>query len=1351
MTGHKNTPSRADSAETGIAHLPIPLTAILCQLALHDDLAKSALLDNLHQLEISPVAHRRMNPADMAEALKVLLAQGWLQEMNNRYHLAGHDNVVYRYMVTHPAVWGASPQHPGYLRLLSGLRTRRARLWHALLAGDEIALPQYLDEWMTQPGYAPQAHPAFQLLTDEAGRHTFALLNEAIQIALLASFLVDAGYRLTECSSLYRYACTFSDARSTTPPALREPLALQALWRGDHNRLDQIKGEGELPPTVTGWIALSRGQKDAALEAYRQLISQYRKATRKRKLHLPPLPSMMAALTLLANHEPAHTPTLRELAHHAIEEGFGSGWVLLQGLLHECEGKPPQGTSPEQATTPLIGMAGVWLALLRHWRSDTEDSERGQQRLEIFREQLATRGYHRLEKDIADLLHQQYRQQAPQLPHPLSALYRRRASWEYALDALSQLTAAENANTSRMAWFLTLHRYELTLEPREQKYNRDGWTKGRPLSLKRLNDAADTLPWLLAQDRQALRHIHYSSAYSFYGHNGTYTLDAEAALPALVGHPAVFWQDAPDVRIDIEPGQVTLVITEAGEHLALTLRPPGISDSCGLLWEKETPTRLVVYPVSDEHRKIAGILGRELRIPASARDRVLQSVSSIAPLLPVQANLPELTAHIPHVPPDEKLYAHLLPLGEGLRLQLRVHPLPNGTAFPPGRGGDIVNGEQNGQAIQTRRDMPAEQQRLQQVLAACPVLDASATDTTEWQLTDTQDALEVLTQLRAIDPAQLECVWPEGERLRLGGRRDMQALKLHVRRQGEWFALSGELALDDGKVLQLRQVLALLQESRGRFIRLGEQDWLALDNQLRIRLQQIALLAGDGDPLTLNTLTLPLLKTLADEAGHLDGDADWRRQLRGLEDREKHPPVVPSTLKAELRDYQQAGFCWLSRLAQWGVGACLADDMGLGKTLQALALLLERAPGGPQLVVVPTSLAGNWLNESERFAPTLRVRDYRRRREIADVGAFDVVVVSYGLLLQDAHTFAGQQWHSVVLDEAQAIKNAQTQRARAVMALKADFRLALSGTPIENHLGELWSLFRFLNPGLLGGLKPFNQRFVGPIEQGDRLAGTTLKQLLKPFILRRTKSQVLDELPPRTDILHTIPLSDEERHWYEALRQQAVERLDSTGDDIKPLQVLTEITRLRRFCCHPSLVLDNLPLAGSKLAACLDIIDELRENHHKALVFSQFVDHLTLLRTALDERGITYQYLDGSTPPTEREKRVAAFQSGEGDLFLISLKAGGTGLNLTAADYVIHLDPWWNPAVEDQASDRAHRIGQERPVTVYRLVMEDTIEEQMVALHGRKRQLAEDLLAGSDGVGRLDTQALLAVLRGSPT
>lgn len=256
-----------------------------------------------------------------------------------------------------------------------------------------------------------------------------------------------------------------------------------------------------------------------------------------------------------------------------------------------------------------------------------------------------------------------------------------------------------------------------------------------------------------------------------------------------------------------------------------------------------------------------------------------------------------------------------------------------------------------------------------------------------------------------------------------------------------------------------------------------------------------------------------------------------------------------------------------------------------------------------------------------------------------------------------------------------------------------------------------------------------------------------LKQLIKPFVLRRTKAQVLDELPPRTDVLYQIPMGEEEQYWYEALRRQAVERLEK-GIDISPLQVLTEITRLRRFCCNPSLVLEHAEPESSKLSACLDIIMELRENHHKALVFSQFVDHLTLLRSALDAQGIAYQYLDGTTPPSARKKRVDTFQGGDGDLFLISLKAGGTGLNLTAADYVIHLDPWWNPAVEDQASDRAHRMGQKRPVTVYRLVMEGTIEEQMVSLHSGKRQMAEDLLEGSDAVGRLDTAALLSVLRG---
>jgi len=419
------------------------------------------------------------------------------------------------------------------------------------------------------------------------------------------------------------------------------------------------------------------------------------------------------------------------------------------------------------------------------------------------------------------------------------------------------------------------------------------------------------------------------------------------------------------------------------------------------------------------------------------------------------------------------------------------------------------------------------------------------------------------------------------------------------------------------------------------------------------------------------------------------------------------------------------------------------------ETIGAIAPLLPIHADLPELVVAPTSVSLNWLAEARRFAPTLQLHDYRERRTLDGLGPRDLVVVSYGLLQQEAPAFAARHWSTVVLDEAQAIKNAASKRSKAVMALSADFRLVATGTPVENHLGELWNLFRFLNPGLFGSQERFNQRFAGPIERGNQLARKALKTLIQPFILRRLKSQVLDELPPRTEITCRVPLSDEEAHLYDALRQQALDNISQGGEgERQPLQVLAEITRLRRFCCHPTLVLPECGLPGSKLDAFAEIVEELLDNRHKALVFSQFVDHLAIVRAWLDARGIHYQYLDGATPAKERQARVEAFQGGDGDIFLISLKAGGSGLNLTAADYVIHLDPWWNPAVEDQASDRAHRMGQQRPVTIYRLVTENTIEERILALHAEKRALADSLLEGGEVSARLDAEALLALLRG---
>jgi SNF2 family DNA or RNA helicase len=441
-------------------------------------------------------------------------------------------------------------------------------------------------------------------------------------------------------------------------------------------------------------------------------------------------------------------------------------------------------------------------------------------------------------------------------------------------------------------------------------------------------------------------------------------------------------------------------------------------------------------------------------------------------------------------------------------------------------------------------------------------------------------------------------------------------------------------------------------------------------------------------------------------------------------------------------------------MAAWGVGACLADDMGLGKTVQALALLLSRGAQGPALVLAPTSVCFNWVRETQRFAPGLKPILFRpgdRMSTLAALGPNDVLISTYGLMLQEAAQLSEVRFATLVLDEAQAIKNPATRRARAARDLNADWRLALTGTPMENHLGELWSLFRVLTPGLLGSWEQFRDRFAAPIERNrDPVRLKALARVIRPFVLRRKKAEVAPELPARTEMKSLVTLSPAERRMYDDARLAAIAQLEGAVDDAdadKRFEVLAAITRLRQLACHPQLYDRTSQVPSSKLARFLELVDELRENGHRALVFSQFTSHLALAREALDARKIGYLYLDGQTPEAERANRVDAFQRGEAELFLISLKAGGTGLNLTAANYVLHLDPWWNPAVEDQATDRAHRIGQTQPVTVYRLVSKGTIEEAILALHDQKRDLVAGVLDGATAAARLSTEELLALIR----
>jgi SNF2 family DNA or RNA helicase len=583
------------------------------------------------------------------------------------------------------------------------------------------------------------------------------------------------------------------------------------------------------------------------------------------------------------------------------------------------------------------------------------------------------------------------------------------------------------------------------------------------------------------------------------------------------------------------------------------------------------------------------------------------------------------------------------------------------------------------------------------------------------------------------------------------------ALRVSVRQGRDWFGITGELKVEHGRI----ELAVLLDAARRqqRFVRVDHRRWAALSDELREKLRAVAdrtFTTRQG--LELSPGAAPAIAALSDAGAAIDAAAPWVQLTERLAAAAKLRPRPPATLGTTLRDYQIEGHAWLARMAAWGAGACLADDMGLGKTVQAIALLIDRARLGPALVVAPTSVCFNWVDELARFAPTLRPIVYAdaadRAACVAGLGKKDVLIASYALVVRDAERLRGRTFATLVLDEAQAIKNAQTQRAKAVRGLCADFRVAMSGTPLENHLGELWSLFAVVFPGLLGSWDQFRDRFATPIERSqDPEARAALARVIKPFLLRRTKQEVARELPARTEVVVPIALSEPERALYEDARLAAVAELANMKglrDEQRRFQVLAALTRLRLLASHPQLYDRSSPVASSKLRRLIELVSELGAEGHRALVFSQFTSHLALVREALDQAQIPTLYLDGATPAAQRRLKVQAFQAGEADVFLISLTAGGTGLNLTAADYVFHLDPWWNPAVEDQATDRAHRIGQDRPVTVYRLIARGTIEDKILAMHADKRALIAGVLEGTSAAARLTTRDLLALISSGP-
>lgn len=1228
--------------------------------------------------------------------------------------------------------------------------------------------------------------PTVRILTQPFDSEWFRTLPISFQFYLLSSVLQFGQATLSDFPELIDYLCKddeFSELTIDEQLPFKRLLLNEFIFRGRLDEAEQLllshsdsfKGTGGF-----GTILFLRGKNQEALEAFNQDTQFLQKISSEEKVAFfgpSGLFYILAQLQVMDpddyHHIASNIGTALSMFQSAIEnDAYGYLATVVNSLINKgFQGEEihlPEANRQHVLTVTFAAIAQYWLNSAVDPAIETE--------LTHFYKASQENGYSFFSLILGEILVTIHHDNSSYLEHnellrdktkivPILSILEPEEPWKRSLQALIFATAQEveaPQQTTRMVWLIDFTDKAVSISPKEQKMTPDGkWSKGRPISLSRLYQPTK-LNYLSSQDRRICAAIKKTQNPATHGLN--YAFNMDKTMLAMVGHPQLYLADNHFTPIEFVAGEPELLVEERGDNLHICFAHPITSDNIN--YYRETPTRVKIININDNHRRIAQITGKAgISVPKSASEEVLTAIGNISSYMTVHSAIAADSSsrshsNINYVDADPTIYMHLIPYGTGFRLEMFVKPFTDGGHYlKPGQGVENIMAEVNGKRLQTRRSLAVEEERAREIEEDCPILDLAVDmeqeNDREWHLYDPDDCLQALMELQEIrDKVVIE--WPEGEKLSINHKVTFDNLNLKIRTNRQnWFAMSGQLTLEEGQVIELKELLKKVKSSSGRFIEIADGQFVALTQEFKKRLDDINLFSeadnGDESEILVHPLAAIQLEKITNQAS-TEADFGWKNQVKKIREAQDFKPILPSTLQADLRVYQREGFEWLARLAHWGVGGCLADDMGLGKTLQSLAVVLKHAADGPSLVVAPTSVSTNWQSEVVKFTPTINIKLFAgkdRAKAVNELGKFDVLITTYTLLQQETELLSTVKWQVVILDEAQAIKNAATKRSQAAMALQAQFKLITTGTPIENHLGELWNLFHFINPGLLGTINSFNERFAVPIERyQDRDARLRLKKLIRPFILRRIKSQVLEELPSRTEVTLDVELSEEETYFYEALRQNAIDLLESAKEKKgRNLQILTEIMRLRQACCNPRLIDSNSSVASSKLRVFSSVVEELLASRHKALIFSQFIGHLSIIREYLDKSGISYQYLDGGTSSKQRKIRVDAFQAGEGDLFLISLKAGGLGLNLTAADYVIHMDPWWNPAIEDQASDRAHRIGQTRPVTIYRLVCKNTIEEKIVKLHQEKRDLAGSLLEGSDISAKMTSEDLLDLIR----
>jgi len=896
-------------------------------------------------------------------------------------------------------------------------------------------------------------------------------------------------------------------------------------------------------------------------------------------------------------------------------------------------------------------------------------------------------------------------------------------------------------------WQLDTTHLDLPLiQAKVQQLNAKGeWTKGRKVAVHDL-DASQYKTALTAADKSLVQVVYNHAGFGYKEVQAT-----AAVLHSLIDYPNL--EDHHGEPLSLIKGEFVIEIAKDKNDCYKLVLQPSIDDFDGdFLLTHSHGNTYQVFAVDEKQQKLQLLFDQQ---PNNLTEERLPQLNAALKTLANEHHISSQRsefAEVNNVRLGDFEFSAVIKLTQlGIDVNFYVMPYTiDGPWLEPGEGATnlVYNDDTNNNSVVIKRDLKAEKRHFKKLLKK---LNSVFIDTTH-QLNsslqqffipeDISRAIEILEEANKNQALILS--WDENSQgMKLASSKH---LSLNLNDDNDWLSISGDISLPSGDIYALQTLLKAPR--RGSIISLDDDKSLILDQRLTNLLNRLEGMQQDSEESEqlriANARALPLYQTVAD-LGDVTFGESWQQRLAKFN--QTIEPTIPAHLVNTLRDYQIVGVKWLMQLANWGLNACLADDMGLGKTLQTLTALQIRSSLGASLVIAPKSVCHNWVVEAQRFAPTLNIKTIDNAGMCDEIlnsaTTNDLVIVSYGLLPLIGEQLASHEFANIVLDEAQAIKNPLSLRAKAAFALNGQFKVALSGTPIENHLGELWSLFNFLMPGFLHTLPVFKKRF-GNADKNQQQADT-LKTLIAPFILRRNKQTVLTELPEKTEINLTFALSDKEQALYQATRLNALEQANQ--EDSQYITILASLTKLRRACIAPQLLLENSKMPSSKLDTAEAIIEELLENNHQALIFSQFVDVLKLVEQRLQKRGIDYCYLDGSMSTNKRKQQVEKFQAGDAPLFLISLKAGGTGLNLTAADYVLHLDPWWNPAVEQQASDRAHRLGQTRPVTVYRLIAQNTIEEKILQLHEHKQALADKVLSGSGDAGQLSKDQLLALLQ----